>query len=249
MNSCLATMTGPLWPGSFALLGNLEGDVAVAAYYVYQLGRPDDCAAFRANVLDAAVLAGAAPALDGRGGLAVLAAIIVALDLDLEGGLAVRGDVAQFRLLGDPGGGFRRQIRYRPSVGVVVADGQAVGFGGLLEFLVVVVSVVGYVFDPVGEVVEVGHLVQHRGGHVADRAIDVLGADVDFPIRLAVGLPDFVYGAPAIGSASPIRRYRDGRAGQLARVEMVVKEVEHLLGLGYDLGNTQHWWFLLECYV
>ena len=65
-----------------------------------------------------------------------------------------------------------------------------------------------------------GHLVQHRGGHVADRAVDVLGADVDFPVRLAIGLPDFVYGAPAIGSAPPIRRYRDGRAGQLARVEL-----------------------------
>ena len=30
---------------------------------------------------------------------------------------------------------------------------QAVGFGSFLEFLVVVVSVVGYAFDPVGEVV------------------------------------------------------------------------------------------------
>ena len=230
--------------------GDLEGYVAVAAYYVDLLGRPDDGPALGANVLDAAVLAGAASAtLYGDRGFLAVIVIIVALDLDLEGSLAVRGDVAQFRLLGDPGSGFRRQIRYRPSVGVVVADGQAVGFGGLLEFLVVVVSVVGYVLDPVGEVVEVGHLVQHRGGHVADRAIDVLGADVDFPVRLAVSLPDFVYGAPAIGSASPIRRYRDSRAGQLARVEMVVKEVEHLLGFGYDLGNTKHWWCLLECYV
>lgn len=230
-------------------LGLFEWYVTVAAYHIDLPSGPDDGSAMRADVLDAAVLAGAAPALDGRGGFAVLAAIIVPLDLDLEGGLAVRGDVAQFRLLGDPGGGIWRQIRYRPSVGVVVADGQTVGFGGFLEFFVVVVSVVGYVLDPMGEIVEVGHLVQHRGSHIADRAVDVLGADVDFPVRLAVSLPDFVYGAPAIGSASPIRRYRDGRAGQLARVEMVVEEVDHLLSLGYNLGNTQHWWFLLECYV
>ena len=68
----------------------------------------------------------------------------------------------------------------------------------------------------------------------------VLGADVDFPVCLAVSLPDFVNGAPAIGSAPAVRRYGDGRAGQLARVEVVVEEVEHGLGLGYDLGNIQH---------
>lgn len=130
-----------------------------------------------------------------------------------------------------------------------MADYQAVGFGSFLEFLVVVVSVVGYVLDPVGQVVKVCHLVKHRTGDLADRAVDVLGANVDLPVRLAVRLPDFVYGAPAIGSAPTIRRYGDGRAGQLARIEMVVEEVEHGLGLGYDLGNIQHLGFLLESYV
>ena len=123
-------------------------------YYI-----PTDGSAFRADILDAAVLASAAPALDGRGGFAILVPLAVALALDSDGAQAVRGDVAQLRLLRDPGGGFRRQIRYRPSIGVMVADSQAVGLGGFLEFLVVIVSVVGYVLDPVGEVVEVGHLV------------------------------------------------------------------------------------------
>ena len=227
--------------------GNLEGYVAVATYHIHQLGRPDDGSAFRADILDAAILAGTAPALGGRGGFAII--VPLALALDPDGGLAVCGNVAQFRLLGDPGGGFRRQIRYRPSIGVMVADGQAVGFGGFLESLVVVVSVVGYVLDPVVEVVEVGHLVKHRPGDLADRAVDVLGANVDFPVCLAVSLPDFVYGAPAIGSAPAIRRYGDGRAGQLAIVEVGVEEVEHGLGLGYDLRNTQHLGFPLESYV
>ena len=130
-----------------------------------------------------------------------------------------------------------------------MADGQAVGLGGFLEFLVVVVSVVGYVLDPVVEVVEVGHLVKHRPGNLADRAVDVLCADVDFPVCLAVSLPDFVYGTPAIGSAPAVRRYGDGRAGQLAIIEVGVEQVEHGLSLGYDLGNVQHLGFLLESYV
>lgn len=53
-----------------------------------------------------------------------------------------------------------------------------------------VVSVVGYVLDPVVEVVEVGHLVKHRPSDFADRAVDILGADVDFPVdgfRFRVG--------------------------------------------------------------
>ena len=129
--------------GSGRLLGNLEGYVAFATYHIHQLGRADDGSAFRADILDAAILAGAAPALGGRGGFAIIS-LAFALALDPDGRLAVRGNVAQFRLLGDPGGGFRRQIRYRPSIGVMVADGQAVGFGGFLEFLVVVVSVVGH---------------------------------------------------------------------------------------------------------
>ena len=117
---------------------NLEGYVAVATYYIHQLGRPDDDSAFWADILDAAILTGAAPALGGRGGFAIIVSLAFALALDPDGGLAARGYVAQFRLLGDPGGGFQRQIRYCPSIGVMVVDGQAVGFGGFLEFLVVV---------------------------------------------------------------------------------------------------------------
>ena len=124
-----------------------------------RLGRPDDGSACRADILDAAVFAGAAPTLGGRGDFSALVPLAVALALNPDGSQAIRGDVAQFGLLGDPGGGFRRQIRYRPSIGVMVADGQAVGFGGFLEFLVMVVSVVGYVLDLVDQVVKVGHFI------------------------------------------------------------------------------------------
>ena len=48
--------------------GAFEGYVAIAAYYVDLFGRPDDSPALGANVLDAAVLAGAASAaLYGKG--------------------------------------------------------------------------------------------------------------------------------------------------------------------------------------
>lgn len=66
--------------------------IAVPAYHVDLLRRPDDRAAHRADVLDAAVLAGLATSLDrGRGFLAVVLA--AALDLDLEQSLAAGGNV------------------------------------------------------------------------------------------------------------------------------------------------------------
>ena len=54
------------------------------------------------------------------------------------------------------------------------------------------------------------------------------------------GLPDFIYAAPAVGSAPAVRRYGDGRAGKLVIVEVMVEKVEHGLGLGYDFRYAQH---------
>ena len=212
------------------------------------LRRPDDRAAMRADILDAAILARrASPA---RRGLRLLAALaIVALRLDLEGGAAAGGDVRHSRLLGDPFRGIRRKRRHRPAVFLVVLDVQAVGLGRLLEFLVVIVPVVAYVLDAVGEVVEMGHFVEHGRGNLADGPVDVLGANVDLAVALAAILPDFVNAAPAVGSAPAVGGYRDGRAVQFAAVEMVVEQVEHGLGLGYDLGYIQHLCDLLKSYL
>ena len=55
-----------------------------------------------------------------------------------------------------------------------------------------------------------------------------------------MGKPDLCGMVPAKGPVPAVGRYRDGRADQLVVVEMVVAKVEHGLGLGYDLGNTQH---------
>ena len=63
-------------------LGLFEWYVAVAAYYIDLPRGPNDGSAMRADVLDAAILAGAAPAFDGRGCFAAL--IIVGLGFDLE---------------------------------------------------------------------------------------------------------------------------------------------------------------------
>ena len=76
--------------------GAFEGYVAVAAYYVDLFGRPDDSPALGANVLDAAVLAGAASAaLYGNRGFFAVIVIIVALYLDLKGvlRLAVKSSI------------------------------------------------------------------------------------------------------------------------------------------------------------
>ena len=128
--------------------GAFERYVAVAAYYVDLFGRPDDSPALGANVLDAAVLAGAASAaLYGNRGFFAVIVIIVALYLDLKGGFAAGGEILHTRLLGQPFGGFFGQGRYRPSVGAMMLDVKAVGFGGGLEFLVVVIAVVACILD------------------------------------------------------------------------------------------------------
>lgn len=215
-----------------------EWYVAVAAYHVDLPRGSNDGSAMRADVLDAAVLAGAAPAFDGRSRFAAL--VIVGFGFDLERRFAAGGYILHAGLLGQSFGGFFGQRRDRPAISGVVLDVQAVCFGGFLEFLIVVVPVVADVLDLMGQVVEMCHFVEHGCRDLADGPVDVLGADVDLPIRLAAGLPDFIHAAPAVGSAPAVRRYGDGRACKLAVVEMMVKKVEHGLGLGYDLGNTQH---------
>ena len=230
--------------------GDLEGYVAVAAYYVDLLGRSDDGPALGANVLEATVLAGGAPAaLYGDRCFFAVIVIIVALYLDLEGGLAAGGEILHAGLLGQPFGGLSGQGRYRPAIGAMMLNAKAVGFGGGFESLVVVVAVVAYILDLVNQVVKVGHLMKHGRSHLADGAVDVFGGDVDLAVGFVCALPDFVDAAPAVCTASIVGRYRDGRADQLILVEMLIEQVEHGFGLGYDLGNVNHRWCLLESYV
>ena len=59
-----------------------EWYVAVAAYHVDLPRGPDNSSAMRADVLDAAIFAGAAPAFDGCGRFAAI--VIVGLGFDLE---------------------------------------------------------------------------------------------------------------------------------------------------------------------
>lgn len=230
--------------------GAFERYVAVAAYYVDLLGCSDDGSALGANVLDATILAGAASAsLYGDRGFVAVIVIIVALYLDLEGGLAAGGEILHTGLLGQPFSGFFRQGRYRPSVGAVMLDVQAMGLGSILEFFIVVVTVVAYVLDLVNQVVKMGHLMKHGRGDLADGAVDVLGGNVDLAVGFTAALPDFIDAAPAVCAASVVGRYRDGRADQLVLVEMLIEQVEHGFGLGYDLGNVNHGWCLLESYL
>ena len=221
--------------------GAFERYVAVAAYYVDLLGCSDDGSAFGANILDAAVFAGAAPpALYGDRGFVAIVVVIIAFYFDLEGGLAACGEILHAGLLGQPFSGFLGQGCYRPSVGAVVLNVKAVCLGGILEFLVVVVPVVADILDLVNHVVEMGHLMKHSRSHLADGAVDVFGGDIDLAVGLVRALPDFVDAAPAVCATPVIGRYRDGRADQLVLVEVIIEQVEHGFGLGYDLGNVNH---------
>ena len=192
----------------------------------------------RADVLDTAILAGAAPAFDGRGCFAAL--VIIGLGFDLENRFAAGGYILHTGLLGQPFSGFFCKRRDCPAVSGVMLDVQAVGLRGFLEFLVVVVPVVADVLDLMGQIVEMRHFVEHGCRHLADGPVDVFGADVDLPVRLTAGLPDFIHTVPTVGSAPAVRRYGDGRAGKLAVVEVMIAKVEHGLGLGYDFRYAQH---------
>lgn len=77
-----------------------EGYVAVATYHVDLPRGSNNGSAMRADVLDAAILAGAAPAFDGRGRFAAF--VIVGLGFDLEYRFAAGGYILHARLLGQP---------------------------------------------------------------------------------------------------------------------------------------------------
>ena len=79
--------------------------------------------------------------------------------------------------------------------------------------------------------------MQERGGQLEDGSVKILGAEVDFPIQLALGVPDFIDTAPAVCAAPTVRRYGDCRAGQFPVVEMAVEQVKHILGMLYDFRN------------
>lgn len=91
---------------------------------------------------------------------------------------------------------------------------QAVSLGSSLEFRVMVIAVVAYVLNVVGQVIEVGHFVEHGGRYLRDGPVDILGTDIDFPVYLVFVVPDFVYTA--------IRRYSDGRAGHFPVIKTLV---------------------------
>lgn len=64
-----------------------------------------------------------------RGSFGVIV-IIIALYLDLEGGLTAGGKIIHTGLLGQPFSGFFRQGRYRPAIGAMMLDVEAMCFGG-----------------------------------------------------------------------------------------------------------------------
>ena len=88
--------------------------------------------------------------------------------------------------------------------------------------------------------------MQERGCQLEDRPVKVLGAEIDFPILLAAGVPYLIDTAPAVRAAPSIWRYSDGRAAQLAFVKMLVEQVEHFLGFSYDFRYLQHGCVLLK---
>ena len=190
---------------------------------------PDNGAAAGANIFDAAVDGFLTPALGGA-----FHRQAAGVDLVLTQGFS------------DPCLRLRGQRRYRPAVLGVFLNVQAMGLSGSLKFLVVVVAVVAYVLEAMNQIVEMRHLMQECGCQLEDGPVKVLGAEIDFPILLAAGVPYLIDTAPAIRAAPSIRGYGDRRAVQLALVKMLVEQVEHFLGFSYDFRYLQHDCVLLK---
>ena len=96
------------------------------------------------------------------------------------------------------------------------------------------------------QIVEMRHLMQKRGCQLEDGPVKVLGAEIDFPILLAAGVPYLVDTAPAIGPAPSVWRYSDVRAVQLSFVKMLIEQVEHFLSFSYNFRYLQHDGVLLK---
>ena len=67
------------------------------------------------------------------------------------------------------------------------------------------------------------HFVEKRGGYLRNGAVKVLGAEVDFPVKFVLCIPDFMNAAPAVCAAPAVRGYGDGRAGQFIAVKMLIE--------------------------
>ena len=92
--------------------------------------------------------------------------------------------------------------------------------GSSFEFQVMIIAVVAYVLDAMNQIIEVRHLMQERGGQFKDSSVKVLSAKIDFPVFLAAGVPDFIDTAPTVSPTPSVRRYGDGRVGQLTVIKM-----------------------------
>lgn len=102
------------------------------------------------------------------------------------------------------------------------------------------ILVVAYVLDATHQIVQVRVPCSMVRGHLANEPVDILGADINNSVRLAVALSDFVCAAPAIYTVPAVRRYGDGRPPKLAVVEMGIEKFEHGLGTSCNFREVQH---------
>lgn len=164
----------------------LEWLTAIPADYIDLPRCSDDGAAARADIFDTSVNGFLTSALGGA-----FHRQAAGVDFILPQGFL------------DPCLRFRGQLCYRPAILCVLLDMQAVGLSGGPKFLVVVVAVVAYVLNAMNQIVEMRHLMQKRGCQLEDRPVQVLGAEIDFPILLAAGVPYLVDTAPAYAPRPP----------------------------------------------
>ena len=89
------------------------------------------------------------------------------------------------------------------------------------------------VLNLIHEAVKMYHLVAHRRGRVSGRAIEELGADVDFILAVVLALPNLLSRAVAVSLRS--RLNGDDRFRQRVVEVDAIQNVEQALELGHDI--------------
>lgn len=137
---------------------------------------------------------------------------------------------------------FIRGACNAPSVFLRAGNGQAVGFGGLLEILVVVCSSAAAILH-IGDfvVVLVAHFMENRAYRGFNGAVQRSGGNVDFLVPLSLDAPCVIQGIMSVASATALNG--DHRAfkfaGEKVGVQLVI-ELFQITGKAAVFGQFFH---------
>ena len=117
--------------------------------------------------------------------------------------------------------------------GTVVPDFKVSRLSLGLEGLIVVAALLASVLNLIHEAVKMDHLMAHRRSRISRRAIEELGADVDFILAVTLALPNLLSRAMTVSLRG--RLNGDDRFRQRVVEVDAIQNVEQALELSNDV--------------